>query len=36
MTPENKKTIMWSAGVVAGLVIVAAIVLMASGTGGAG
>ncbi len=36
MTPENKKTIMWSAGVIAGLVIVAAIVLMATGTGGTG
>ena len=32
MTPENKKTMMWSAGVIVGLVILAAIVLFTTGT----
>ena len=32
MTPENKKTMMWTAGVVVGLIILAAIVLFVTGT----
>jgi len=33
MTPENKKTMMWTAGVIVGLVVIAAIVLFATGAG---
>ncbi len=32
MTPENTKTVMWTAGIVVGLVILAAIVLFLTGT----
>jgi hypothetical protein len=33
MTPENKKTMIWTAGVIVGLVVIAAIVLLATGAG---
>ncbi len=31
MTPENKKTVMWTAGIISGLVILAVIVLFTTG-----
>jgi len=33
MTPENRKSMIWTAGVIIGLVVIAAIVPVATGAG---